>query len=431
MSLFWRLFGSILCALLLTAAVMGFITHSLREIPSSDIDPGGAAALGRLASVVSQTLSTDGIDGVKNMDRRRFRPVLFELDGKPLMRSQHFLTEIAQTASPESPKVWINQGQVVLGPALVDYQDRNVQLFVISRAPKGSQPPPPIGLFIGVGSLVAVILAWALSRITARRIERLKQWSRDLTVDLNTPAPVELAQRRDEFGALTRSFEGMAGQIQDQLEAQRALTRMISHEVRSPLTRLKLVLDLMERAPDAKDLLPRAHSQISSLDALLEQMLTLSRLEANAWAPESQQAQWSQRFKGWAQEWREQAQELGIEWRADIADSIEFSGDEALMHVALNNLVRNALSLSKPGQWVALSIDAKAHIQVLDQAGGIDPSKIEEVLEPFVQGERASGSSGLGLPIVSQIARLHGGQLVLENTEDGLSARLVLSGLAV
>ena len=431
MSLFWRLFGSILCALLLTAAVMGFITHSLREIPSSDIDPGGAAALGRLASVVSQTLSTDGIDGVKNMDRRRFRPVLFELDGKPLMRSQHFLTEIAQTASPESPKVWINQGQVVLGPALVDYQDRNVQLFVISRAPRGSQPPPPIGLFIGVGSLVAVILAWALSRITARRIERLKQWSRDLTVDLNTPAPVELAQRRDEFGALTRSFEGMAGQIQDQLEAQRALTRMISHEVRSPLTRLKLVLDLMERAPDAKDLLPRAHSQISSLDALLEQMLTLSRLEANAWAPEPQQAQWSQRFKGWAQEWREQAQELGIEWRADIADSIEFSGDEALMHVALNNLVRNALSLSKPGQWVALSIDAKAHIQVLDQAGGIDPSKIDEVLEPFVQGERASGSSGLGLPIVSQIARLHGGQLVLENTEDGLSARLVLSGLAV
>ena len=431
MSLFWRLFGSILCALLLTAAVMGFITHSLREIPSSDIDPGGAAALGRLASVVSQTLSTDGIDGVKNMDRRRFRPVLFELDGKPLMRSQHFLTEIAQTASPESPKVWINQGQVVLGPALVDYQDRNVQLFVISRAPRGSQPPPPIGLFIGVGSLVAVILAWALSRITARRIERLKQWSRDLTVDLNTPAPVELAQRRDEFGALTRSFEGMAGQIQDQLEAQRALTRMISHEVRSPLTRLKLVLDLMERAPDAKDLLPRAHSQISSLDALLEQMLTLSRLEANAWAPEPQQAQWSQRFKGWAQEWREQAQELGIEWRADIADSIEFSGDEALMHVALNNLVRNALSLSKPGQWVALSIDAKAHIHVLDQAGGIDPSKIDEVLEPFVQGERASGSSGLGLPIVSQIARLHGGQLVLENTEDGLSARLVLTGLAV
>lgn len=431
MSLFWRLFGSILCALLLTAAVMGFITHSLREIPSSDIDPGGAAALGRLASVVSQTLSTDGIDGVKNMDRRRFRPVLFELDGKPLMRSQHFLTEIAQTASAESPKVWINQGQVVLGPALVDYQDRNVQLFVISRAPRGSQPPPPIGLFIGVGSLVAVILAWALSRITARRIERLKQWSRDLTVDLNTPAPVELAQRRDEFGALTRSFEGMAGQIQDQLEAQRALTRMISHEVRSPLTRLKLVLDLMERAPDAKDLLPRAHSQISSLDALLEQMLTLSRLEANAWAPEPQQAQWSQRFKGWAQEWREQAQELGIEWRAEIADSIEFSGDEALMHVALNNLVRNALSLSKPGQWVALSIDAKAHIQVLDQAGGIDPSKIDEVLEPFVQGERASGSSGLGLPIVSQIARLHGGQLVLENTKDGLSARLVLSGLAV
>ena len=94
--------------------------------------------------------------------------------------------------------------------------------------------------------------------------------------------PRALAKRKDELGDLTRSLEGMAGQIQDQLEAQRALTRMVSHEVRSPLTRLKLVLDLMERAEDAKALLPRANNAIQSLDTLLEQMLTLSRLEANA-----------------------------------------------------------------------------------------------------------------------------------------------------
>lgn len=430
MTLFWRLFLSLFCALVVTAAAMGFITHALREIPSSDIDPGGAAALGRLANVVSQNLNAQGIEGVKSMDRRRFRPLLFELDGTPLMRAPHFLDQIAKKASPAAPKVWINEGQVVLGPALVDYQDRNVMLFVVSRAPQGSQPPAPIGLFVVIGTLVALVLAWGLSRITARRIERLKQWSRDLASDLNTPAPADLAQRRDEFGALTRSFEGMAAQIQDQLEAQRALTRMVSHEVRSPLTRLKLVLDLMERAPDAKALLPRAHSQITSLDSLLEQMLTLSRLEANAWAPEAQTQHWSERFKGWAQDWQEQAAEQGVQWQADIAPRIQFSGDEALMHVALNNLVRNALSLSQAGQSLSLSVDEHAQVELTDQAGGIDEARLSEVMEPFVQGERASGSSGLGLPIVAQIARLHGGELILKNIEGGLSARLVLRGLA-
>ena len=88
----------------------------------------------------------------------------------------------------------------------------------------------------------------------------------------------------------------MAGQIQDQLEAQRALTRMVSHEVRSPLTRLKLVLDLMERAEDAKALLPRANHAIQSLDALLEQMLTRlgSRLTLVRRTPKRH---WSERFE--------------------------------------------------------------------------------------------------------------------------------------
>ena len=162
-----------------------------------------------------------------------------------------------------------------------------------------------------------------------------------------------LAKRKDELGDLTRSLEGMAGQIQDQLEAQRALTRMVSHEVRSPLTRLKLVLDLMERAEDAKALLPRANNAIQSLDTLLEQMLTLSRLEANAWSAEPQSDHWSERFRGWIQEWSEQAEEKGIRIHGKVDNQIRFVGDESLMHIALDNLVRNAISLSEPG----LSLD--------------------------------------------------------------------------
>lgn len=430
MTLFWRLFLAIFAALLLTAAAMAFVTHKFREIPSSDIDPGGAAALGRLASAVDQVLARDGIDGVKRMDRRRFRPLLFELDGKALMRAPRFVYDIAETAQADRPKVWINEGQVLLGPALVSYEDREVHLFVVSKAPRGSQPPAPFKSFVAIGTLIALVLAFIVSRVVAGRVAQLKQWSRELAVDVQAPAPANLTARRDEFGDLTRSFAGMADKIQGQLESQRALTRMVSHEVRSPLTRLKLVLDLMERADDARELLPRAHSQIHALDRLLEQMLMLSRLEANAWSLEGQAEHWSARFESWASEWAEQAEESGVTLTYNISEGIAFSGDEALMHIAVDNLIRNSIALSSPGQTIELSIEPGLQVVVQDQAGGLAEDQLDRVMEPFQQGVRASGSTGLGLAIVSQIARVHQGQLTLTNAQEGLRAELVLAGLA-
>ena len=430
MTLFWRLFLSIFAALLLTGGSMAFISHTLRDIPSSDIDPGGAAVLGRSAGVVSQVLEHEGLAGLRDVQRRRLRPLLFEMDGEPVIRAPHFVRQLAEQASPGAPKVWINQGQVLIGPALITFEGRPIKLFLISRAPKGSQPQAPFGLFVLVGTFFAALLSYVLTRIISRRIKRLKRWSQELAVDLNSPAPAELVKRRDELGELTRALGGMAEKIECQLEAQRALTRMVSHEVRTPLTRLKLVLDLMERSDDPKALLQRAHGQIHSLDGLLEQMLTLSRLEANAWAPEIQREHWSERFRGWSQEWREQAQESGVEWQAEVADDLVFAGDETLMHVALDNLVRNALSLSSPGQQLSLAIKPGLEICLQDQAGGIPEDQLASVLDPFVQGTRASGSTGLGLPIASQIARLHGGQLRLENHGEGLQVRLTLPGLS-
>ena len=429
MTLFWRLFLSIFAALMLTAGTVAYITHEFRDIPSSEIDPGGAQVLGRTASVVQRGLEEQGLESIRQMQRSRLRPMLFEMDGRPITRVPFFARELAERATPENPRVWSDEGQVLVGPALITFEDRPIKLFLISRAPRGAKQTPPFGLYFVVGTLFSVILAWGLSRLTARRVGALKRWSHELAEDLHTPAPRALAKRKDELGDLTRSLEGMAGQIQDQLEAQRALTRMVSHEVRSPLTRLKLVLDLMERAEDAKALLPRANNAIQSLDTLLEQMLTLSRLEANAWSAEPQSDHWSERFRGWIQEWSEQAEEKGIRIHGKVDNQIRFVGDESLMHIALDNLVRNAISLSEPGQSLDILVRDGLFVQIEDQAGGIPEDQMDRVLEPFVQGVNQSGSTGLGLPIASQIARLHGGQLTLDNIPGGLRVSLSLSGL--
>ena len=99
------------------------------------------------------------------------------------------------------------------------------------------------------------------------------------------------------------------------------------------------------------------------------------------------------------------------------------------MHIALDNLVRNAISLSEPGQSLDILVRDGLLIQIEDQAGGIAEDQLDSVLEPFVQGANQSGSTGLGLPIAAQIARLHGGQLTLANIQGGLRASLSLSGL--
>ena len=100
------------------------------------------------------------------------------------------------------------------------------------------------------------------------------------------------------------------------------------------------------------------------------------------------------------------------------------------MHIALDNLVRNAISLSKPGQSLDILVRDGLWVQIEDQAGGIPEDQMANLLEPFVQGVNPSGSTGLGLPIASQIARLHGGQLTLANIPGGLRVSLSLSGLS-
>ena len=141
MTLFWRLFLSIFAALMLTAGTVAYITHEFRDIPSSEIDPGGAQVLGRTASVVQRGLEEQGLESIRQMQRSRLRPMLFEMDGRPITRVPFFARELAERATPENPRVWIYEGQVLVGPALITFEDRPIKLFLISRAPRGPSKP--------------------------------------------------------------------------------------------------------------------------------------------------------------------------------------------------------------------------------------------------------------------------------------------------
>ena len=428
MSLYWRIFVGFWLAMVFVAGSVAFLSYSLRSVPSTDIDPSGAAVLGRAAQMVNATLARDGLEGLEQISRRRLRPHLYDMEGQAVSDTPHFLDDLVADSNPAQPRMWLDYGRVVLGPALVYDNDRPLKLFLVSR-PRGAQPPKPaqnLVWFIVFGALGSTVLAFALSRHLSRPVLALRAWAGQLAENLDTPAPKGVLDRTDETGTLGRELKRMADRVGDQLEAQRALTRMVSHEVRSPLTKLKLVLELLERSPDqAERLMPRAHHQIQSLDALLEQMLTLSRLDADAWRLEKTTDQWPLRINQWTAEWREQAVAAGVEFR--VTDhGFDAAADPALVKIALDNLVSNAISLSSEGQTIQLDID-ETGFSLLDQAGGMSPELLAQAAEPFFQGVTPSGNSGLGLAIVHRIAQAHEGRLVLENSDDGLLARLELT----
>lgn len=394
---------------------------------STDIDPAGAAVLGRAAQMVNATIAIEGLDGVDRLSRRRLKPHMYDMDNEPVGRTPDFLDDLVVGTDPSRPRMWIDLGRVILGPALVFEGDRPLKLFLVTRRPGGVSQKPHENLiwFIVFGAMGSALLAYGLSRQLSRPVLALRRWAGELGANLDAPAPAGVMQRVDETGALARELKGMASRVSDQLEAQRALTRMVSHEVRSPLTKLKLVLDLLERAPDqAQRLMPRAHHQIRALDQLLEQMLTLSRLDADAWALEKTDRDWPLRINQWAQDWREQAHANGLVFECD-GEPFDGAADPTLTKIALDNLISNAMALSDPGAMVRLETQADG-FTVQDRAGGMAPELLAQAAEPFFQGVTPSGNSGLGLAIVHRIARVHGGELVLVNQQGGLSARLRL-----
>lgn len=306
----------------------------------------------------------------------------------------------------------------------------------------GFGPPPPPRLFGGLplldgrGLLIALGLlfvaiaagAYPVVRRLTRRLEALKAGVEAFGAG-QLRRRVE-AQGRDEVAALGQSFNEAADRIEGLIDAHRSLLANASHELRSPLARLKMALALAEEAgPErAASLREEARRNIAELDALVEEVLLASRLDAR---PEPQREPLDPLAL---------ATEMAAETDAVLDDSAwdlvpagteaPLRGDERLLRRALRNLLENARRYggSAPPE-LGLGREAGAiRFWVADRGPGVPAAERERIFEPFYRlpghAERAGGV-GLGLSLVRQIARLHGGSVVCEGREGG-GSRFVL-----
>ncbi|MBB4843967.1 signal transduction histidine kinase [Paucibacter oligotrophus] len=267
-------------------------------------------------------------------------------------------------------------------------------------------------LFFGVA-----LGAYPVVRRLTRRLEALKQGVEQFGAG-------ELAHRvddqgTDEVAALASSFNRAAAQLETLLRSQQTLLANASHELRSPLARLKMAFSMLDEAGPAQraKLASEIHTNIAELDALVEEVLLASRLDSGLPRDASETVD----LMGLA---AEEAARVGADFEpAEGLSSLKVSGEDRLLRRALRNLLENARRYGGSEVLLGLAcLEGVAELRVSDRGPGVPEAMRERIFEAFFRlpghAEQAGGV-GLGLSLVKQIAQRHGGQVRCEGRQGG------------
>ncbi len=318
---------------------------------------------------------------------------------------------------------------------LRDGQTVFVQLPRPGNRPPPSPPlgptglPPPYNLLVLLGLVAAAVAvgAYPIVRRLTKRLETLQQgvesWGAG---DLSRRLPED---GRDEVAFLAQRFNIAAARVQALLLSHKALLANASHELRSPLARIRMGLELMQAQPS-----PAAHAEIArnihELDQLIDEILLASRLDAS---PDDLGPLEPVELVGLC---AEECARTGAELEAPAGTTTMLvTGLSRLLRRALRNLLENARRHG--GGTVTLTLQtrgAQAELRVCDQGPGVPPALRERIFEPFFRLPGASereGGVGLGLALVRSIAQRHGGTVHCEARAGGGACfvlRLPLAG---
>jgi signal transduction histidine kinase len=261
--------------------------------------------------------------------------------------------------------------------------------------------------------LIAAVIglaAYPVVRNLTRRLERLRQGVETFGKgDLVARVPVE---GRDEVAGVAASFNAAADRIEKLVTAHRALLANASHELRSPLARLRMASELDAEAPSAARRAEMAEN-LAELDQLVEEILLASRLDHVGLPKDLQPVDLL----------AVAAQEAARNGLAADGVAAVVRGDERLLARMVRNLMANALRHGAPP--VEIKVESRAGhacLSVRDHGSGIPDEEKDRVFEPFYRPAgraETSGGWGLGLALVRQIAELHGARVSLETPADG------------
>lgn len=453
-SLFFKIFLSFWAAQALIVALAILVTAAMR--PTRHISAVEALQRDFLAEAV-KTYESGGVEPLHNYlrglrDGHHIHAVLFR-DGQNLL------------GHPIPP--WfseVERGQRHTTDTLLGRLNPHFQMLRASLDSNGHhymlviELPPGQTAFVfgpngipGLGILIAVVcsglVCYLLARFLTSPITRLRKATQRLAAgDLSARAGSGLNRSGDEVSQLVRDFDLMAEQIEKLISAQSRLLKDISHELRSPLARLSVALELARQrtGSDAQGVLDRISLESDRMNELIGNLTTIARLDSGSGSLRKVEVRLEELVEEVARDADFEAQSRHCRVECEVMDELPVLGDPALLHSAVENVVRNATSYCSNGTTVKVRAERspaeslpEAVIRVSDLGPGVPEAELDKIFRPFYRIDdargRSTGGVGLGLAITEQSVRLHGGSVKASNLAEGgllVEIRIPLIGSA-
>jgi signal transduction histidine kinase len=279
---------------------------------------------------------------------------------------------------------------------------------------------------IGVGIvalLLGVVVAFLLAGSLANPLRGLARTARRVDEgDLDARAKVEGSAEQQEVAT---AFNEMTERMAFTLRGQREFVANASHQLRTPLTGLRLRLEaaaLKSRDPEVERELTAAEHETERLAHLLHELLTLA---GGGEQPAAQPLDVGEVMEAAHRRWERPAEESGHELKVEPGSPSVVAASPADLAAILDNLTENALNYSPPDTTVTLTWSSDGEtvrLAVLDEGPGLDPEEAERVFQRFYRGSASTGGAagtGLGLAVVESLAARWGGEVTLANRREG------------
>lgn len=285
-------------------------------------------------------------------------------------------------------------------------------------------PLPWVHVLAGI--LASLAFSAGLAWYVAKPIGHLRQAFRAVSAGkLNTRVRARMGRRRDEFSDLAQDFDSMTGQLEALIGAQRRLLHDISHELRSPLARLQVAIGLVRQNPQQLDAtLDRLEREVTRLDELVDEVLTLARLDSGLPGVSSQSFDLLALLDEVIGDAQFEAESLHKCVRYRGGGEAHMHGRADLLMRAVENIVRNAIRYTPESQCVEVESQCQGgqvRISVSDHGPGVADSELDAIFQPFYRSpSNPTGTGyGLGLAIARRAVESHGGQIVARNRPEG------------
>ncbi len=307
-------------------------------------------------------------------------------------------------------------------------------LHILTERELGRFPHGKFGAGLALIGAVVAVFAIPLSRHITKPLKRLQESAlRIAGGDLSARTDV---QGNDEIGRLGKAFNSMAETVERMVRAGRELTANVSHEMRSPLARIRVAGECMKESMargnmvDSEELLEGMCEDINEADRVIGRILEYSKLDLHVPVPATSEVCPATILEGLLKTLRSQFRSKGVTLEVEIESHLSVTGDEERLRVAFNNLLENAARYTPEGGGVRVSMRSEGATVMLQVTNTFTPvlaDDLERIFEPFYRGKgMITEGTGLGLAITKKIVSLHQGDIGARNTPQGFQVWLWL-----